>query len=225
VTPRPAVAAASALVVLSLLSGCSVLEAASDPTTATPTAGSRALGEGFLGGTDAPTPEATVAPEPGSWDGVVPPPGYRVVLITAGDDAATNVLSAAVATWAKREDVTLDVVTASDSDEVEERIDDTVAAKPDLVVGVGNRLVDVFALLTPQHLGQQFLVVGAELPEPTANVTSVVWPGATFRGSGLGAAGAQDATSFTPVRADDAVTAGVASVLHGLTGIVIALPE
>jgi hypothetical protein len=224
VTPAPVVAAASALVVFSLLSGCSAVDAAPRAATATPTAGARALGDGFLGGTDAPTPEATVAPEPGSWDGVVPPPGYRVVLITAGDDAATNVLSAAVAQWAKREDVAIDVVTATDSDEVEERIDDAVVAKPDLVVGVGNPLVDVFALLTPQHLGQQFLVVGAELPEPTENVTSVVWPGATFRGSGLGAAGSQDAASFTPDRADDAVTAGVASVLHGLTGIVLALP-
>jgi hypothetical protein len=83
----------------------------------------------------------------------------------------------------------------------------------------------VFALLTPQHLVQDFLVVGSELPEPTENVTSVIWPGAAFRGTGLGTSGDQDVASFTAERADEAMTAGVASVLHGLGGIVVYLPE
>jgi hypothetical protein len=182
------------------------------------------LGAGFLGGTPSPSPEATIAPEPGSWDGVHAPAGYRVVVISAGDDSATSTLLAAVEGWAQGDEVELHSLTASNDDEVEARIEEATAMHPDLVVGAGNGVVDVFSLLTAQHLGQQFLVVGAQLPEPTENVTSVIWPGATFRGSGLGAAGEQDASSVTPEQAGDAVTAGVASVLHGITGIVLELP-
>jgi hypothetical protein len=77
------------------------------------------------------------------------------------------------------------------------------------------------ALVTPNHLDQQFLVVGAELAEPTANVTATDWTGASFRGEGLGMSSEYDAATFTPERAARAVRAGVAAVLHHLTGIVI----
>lgn len=200
---------------VALLTGCTSVSAAPS--------GVQSLGAEFLGDIRSPSPEATVNPEDGSWDGVVPPDGYRVVLISAGKDDATTTLVAAVDGWAQREDVELHALTASDDDEVEARINEAVALHPDLVVGAGNDVVDVFSLLTAQHLAQQFLVVGAQLPEPTENVTSVVWPGATFRGTGLGAAGEQDTASVTPELAGDAVTAGVASVLHGLTGIVLEL--
>ena len=46
---------------------------------------------------------------------------------------------------------------------------------PDLVISAGNELVDPLALVTANHLDQQFLVVGAELAEPTA--TSPLPPG------------------------------------------------
>ncbi|MFB2600298.1 BMP family ABC transporter substrate-binding protein [Herbiconiux sp. P17] len=181
------------------------------------------LDDGFLGGQTSPSPEATINPETGSWSGVHPPAGYRVVLITAGTDAPTETLIAAIGAWADREGVDLEQVTAADDDEVEDRLDEAVASSPDLVLGAGNGVIDVFALLTGQHLAQQFLVVGAELPEPTGNVTAVIWPGASFRGTGLGTSGEQDDSTFTPERADAAVSAGVASVLHGVTGIVVYL--
>ena len=92
-----------------------------------------------------------------------------------------------------------------------------------VVIGVGDGLVDMFTLLTPQRLEQHFLILGAELPEPTANVTSVIWPGATYRGTGLSTSGGVDATAVTAERAEEAITAGVASVLHDLTGIVLNL--
>jgi hypothetical protein len=52
---------------------------------------------------------------------------------------------------------------------------------PDLIVSAGNDLVDPLALVTASHLTQQFLVVGAELAEPTGNVTAVDWTGASGR--------------------------------------------
>jgi uncharacterized protein YcbX len=78
--------------------------------------------------------------------------------------------------------------------------------RPDLVICAGNALVDALALVTASHLDQQFLVVGAQLPEPTVNVTAAVW---------------RDA--FTTEDAGAAIRAGVASVLNDLTGIVISL--
>src|SRR5262249_31834872 len=100
-------------------------------------------------------------------------------------------------------------------------ISEAMALKPDLIVSVGNTLVDPLALVTANHLAQQFLVVGAEVAEPTVNVTAADWDGASFRGEGLGLPSAYDPASFTSERAGRAVRAGVAAVLHGLTGIVL----
>ena len=67
--------------------------------------------------------------------------------------------------------------------------------------------------------------MGAELAEPTGNVTAVDWTGASFRGEGLGASSAYDPASFTAERCAAAIRAGVAAVLNDLTGIVIWLDE
>jgi len=209
-----------------LLAGCTV---AGDTPRASSTpadlSGVLPLGDGFLGSDPSPSPEATVSPQRGSWDGVVPPEGYRVVLITAGDDAQVTTVGGAVRAWAKSAAVDLEVLHAAHDDEVEQQLDVAVDARPDLVIGAGDDVVDVFTLITPQHLAQRFLVIGVELPEPTENVSSVIWPGAAYRGSGVGTSGDIDPASFTPQRADEAVRAGVASVLHGLGGIVVNLPE
>src|SRR3982751_3239679 len=55
-----------------------------------------ALGPGFVDGSAPPVPESTIAPRPGSWDGVHPSQGYRVVLLTAGEDRPTRTLAGAV---------------------------------------------------------------------------------------------------------------------------------
>ncbi len=232
-TPRPrrrlwgALPLCAVGVMLAALSGCAApgitAVVTPSPSTAALSADLTPLGDGFLGDNPSPSPEATVTPEDGSWDGVEAPEGYRAVLITSGTDAATTVLVSAVREWAERDGVVLDTTAAAHDDEVEDAIDDAVASGADLVLGAGSGVIDVFALITGQYLDQQFLIVGAELPEPTENVTSVVWPGATFRGTGLSAASDQDVATFTPERASRAVSAGVASVLHGVTGIVIAL--
>lgn len=178
----------------------------------------------FVGSTHEPAPEATVRPTPGSWDDVAVPAGYTMVLIARGDDVTTATLTTAVEHYAAAHGASLTVLTARSDDDVERRIDEAVDAGPDLVVGVGDGVVDVFSLITAQYLETDFLLVGSQLPEPTHNVTAVTWPGAEFRGTGLGNDGA-DAEAVTPERAGEAVSAGTASVLHDLTGIVVELGE
>ncbi|REF97459.1 hypothetical protein DFJ67_3457 [Asanoa ferruginea] len=177
------------------------------------------LGPGFVDPTSAPTPEATITPEPGSWNGIHPAKGYRVVLLTAGDDGPTKALVTAIEGWAEDEHVDLRTVRAGS--DVVPSITKAIDMGPDLIVTAGNNLIDPLALVTASHLAQKFLVVGAEVAEPTHNVTAVDWSGASFRGEGLGASSTYDATSFTPERCAAAIRAGAAAVLTNLTGIVI----
>jgi hypothetical protein len=214
---RPARAAAVALAIVVLAGGCNSADDWSRPRAAAPTpVGS--LGPGF--GTP-PSPEATITPSPGSWNDVHPSKGYRVVLLTAGDDAQTKTLVTAVQDWAEDEHVSLKTVSAGAGDRYVAKISEAIDLKPDLIVSAGNALVDPLALVTASHLDQQFLLIGAEIAEPTSNVTAADWPGASYRGEGLGMSSTYDPSSFTPARATAAIRSGVASVLHGLTGIVI----
>jgi hypothetical protein len=210
--PRHAI---TALVVTALLAGCAGA-AWSDSQAAPPPVGT--LGPGFEPSTP-PSPEATIAPSPGSWDEVHPSAGYRVVLLTAGDEKPTLALGAAVRQWAEEERVELRTITAT-GDPVD-AIVDAIELNPDLIVSAGNGLIDPLAVVTANHLDQQFLVVGAEVAEPTQNVTAVDWTGASFRGEGLGASSDYDPSSFTEERCAAAVRAGVAAVLNDLTGIVL----
>ncbi len=201
-----------------LVTGCSSADDWSRPHADPTPIG--ALGPGFVP-TPTPSPEATISPSPGSWDSVHPPKGYRVALLTTGDDAQTKTLVTAVQDWAKDEEVSLKTVTAAGPSEYIDRITEAMGLAPDLIISAGNHLIDPLAMVTPNHLDQQFLVVGAELAEPTGNVTAADWTGAAFRGEGLGMSSNFDPASFTPARATAAVRAGVASVLTGHTGIVL----
>jgi hypothetical protein len=160
-----------------------------------------------------------VHPRAGSWDGVHPSSGYRVVLLTAGDDAPARAVADAVRSWAADEHVDLRSVEA-DGDHVQ-GIVKAIDQHPDLIIGAGNDLVDALALVTASHLDQQFLIVGAEVAEPTGNVTAVDWTGASFRGEGLGMSSHYDPASFTAARCGAGVRAGVTAVLTGLTGVVL----
>ena len=215
---RSRLLAAGALAVV-LVSGCGSGDDWSRPHAAPTAVG--ALGQGFFDPARPPAPEATVTPRPGSWSRVRPPKGYRVVLLTAGKDPQTRTLVDAVTKWAEDEHVSLRTVTATAPGEFVSRISGAIGLHPDLIVSAGNDLIDPLALVTANHLDQQFLVVGAELAEPTANVTATDWTGASFRGEGLGMSSKYDPATFTPERAARAVRAGVAAVLHRLTGIVI----
>ncbi|MEV7030384.1 hypothetical protein AB0N99_09175 [Streptomyces sp. NPDC093272] len=216
-TPLSALAALTAAV--ALVTGCGSGDDWSRPHASPSPVGT--LGAGFTDPSAPPTPEATVTPRPGSWDGVHPPEGYRVVLLTSGTDRPTRTLVTAVREWAEEEHVDLRTVTAEHPAELLPTVTDSLGMGADLIVSAGNDLIDPLATVTPSHLSQRFLVVGAELAEPTANVTSVDWSGASFRGEGLGMSSTYDPSSFTAARCAAAVRAGVAAVLSDLTGIVV----
>lgn len=215
----PASTLAAAVATAALVSGCGSGDDWSRPH-AKPTAVG-ALGPGFFDPAAPPAPEATVTPRPGSWDAVHPSKGYRVVLLTAGKEPRTKTLVSAVTEWAEEGHIRLKTAVATKPDQFISTISKAIDQAPDLIISAGNDLVDPLALVTPNHLNQQFLVVGAELAEPTANVTAADWTGASFRGEGLGMSSTYDPSTFTPERARRAVRAGVAAVLNGLTGIVI----
>jgi len=180
------------------------------------------LGSGFIDPAAPPPPEGMIRPKPGSWDAVRPPRGYRVVLLTAGDDHATTTLVTAVKQWASAEHVRFQTVAVTEPDGFVDGIVEAMDLRPDLVICAGNALVDALALVTSSHLDQQFLVVGAQLPEPTVNVTAAIWRGASSRGGEVpDTASSFDPDAFTRERAGAAIRAGVASVLSDLTGIVI----
>jgi hypothetical protein len=144
-----------------------------------------------------PAQRRRITPRAGSWGGVRPPEGYRVVLLTAGDSVETKTLATAVRDWTAAEKVSLKTVTADAPDQYVTRIGDAIKLSPDLLVSAGNALVDPMALITASHLDQQFLVLGAEVAEPTANVTATTWPGASYRGEGLGTSSGYNPASFT----------------------------
>jgi len=220
VRPRPLAlipAAAALALAVGVLAGCGPADWTAPRTG--PTA-SGTLDPGFVP-TPTPSPEATFAPPAGSWETLVPTPGYRVVLLTYGDDGPTTALVTAVRAWAKDVHADLRVVRAASPADLVPAIVRAIDLRPELVVSAGNALVDPLAVVSANHLDQQFLVVGAELAEPTHNVTAVDWTGASFRGEGLGAASAYDPDSFTPERCDAALRLGVAAVLGGVTGYVL----
>jgi hypothetical protein len=212
-----AVSAASALALL--LGGCGSADDWSGPRAELRPIGT--LGTGFTDAAAPPAPEATFAPRAGSWDAVHPPQGYRVVLLTSGNDGATATVVIAVTEWAAAEGVSLKKVTVTEPDLAVDGIVEAMELGPDLIVSAGAELVDPLAVVTANHLERQFLIVGAQLPEPTVNVTAAIWQGASSRGSEVDDSSSLEPEAFTPERADAAVRAGVASVLNGITGNVI----
>ncbi|MDX3095842.1 hypothetical protein PV417_15000 [Streptomyces sp. ME19-03-3] len=215
----PLRAAATLAVAAALLTGCGSGDDWSRPHPRPSAVGTP--GPGFVDRAAPPAPEATATPRPGSWSGVHPSKGYRVALVTAGDDRPTKTLTAAVEEWARTEHVDLRKVVIDHPADLLPGVTRALDMHPDLLVSAGNDLIDPLATVTPNHLSQQFLVVGAELAEPTANVTAVDWSGASFRGEGLGMSSTYDPATFTPARCAAAIRAGVASVLGGVTGIVL----
>jgi hypothetical protein len=214
-----ALIAAAALGIV--FSGCASSENSSEPRAAARSP-IGTLGFGFFNPAAPPPPEGMIKPRPGSWDAVHPPRGYRVVLLTVEDDAAATTLVTTVKQWAKAENVRLRTIAVSGPDGFVDAIVEAIDLEPDLVISAGNALVDPLALVTASHLDQHFLVVGAQLPEPTVNVTAAIWRGASSRGGEIAdTASSFDPDAFTREHADAAIRAGVASVLSDLTGIVI----
>ena len=218
----PARVAASLVAVAAALTACSSASGAGAPSgSPSGSVSPSPLGSGFYNSASPPPPEGTVTPQPGSWSNTHPPRGYRVVLLTAGDDEPTHTLVGAVRSWAAEVHVRLSTVTSASATQLIPSITKAIELKPDLIISAGSELVDPLATVTASSLHQQFLVIGAELAEPTGNVTAADWKGASFRGEGLGTSSSYDPASFTPERAGRAIRAGVAAVLNRLTGIVV----
>jgi hypothetical protein len=204
-----------------MLTGCSLAGAPAPTGSSTigPTYGS--LGAGFYDPSNPPAPEGTLTPPAGSWDEAHPPAGFTAVVIAYGTDAQTATLRDAVTSWAGAEHVALTTITPTSHDDLVPSLFRAIDAKPDVIITVGNTMVDPVAAVSAGYLAQDFLVVGGEIAEPTANVTAADWTGAGFRGEGLGSPAHFDAATFTPERAGRALRAGIGAIVNKVTGIVV----
>jgi basic membrane lipoprotein Med (substrate-binding protein (PBP1-ABC) superfamily) len=163
-------------VLLAVTTGCGSTPA---PLPAASSASSAAAAGPVPGATVAATvdPEATV------------PAGLHVAVAgtDAGAlDAADDVLAGLGAT-ATRVDLT-----GEDADAV---LAAAAEQGPDVLVVIGAGALDAVDRVSSGRLEQRFLVVGAQLPEPTENVTAVVWPGAESRWADAGLDADDDLTS------------------------------
>lgn len=151
--------------------------------------------------------------------------GYRIAVIVPDISAGSVALLSAARAVAGANGANLREfpVDEEGEDPVGAALERALSARPDLIVGLGDGVVDVFSFESAQRLDQQFLVIGAQLAEPTGNVTAVVWDGATSRGSAAGPDGELDAVSITEERGEDAFEAGLASIQDGTTGVVLHL--
>jgi len=164
-----------------------------------------------------------MTPSPGSWSGVTVPAGYHVALIATDESVAARHVHSAVEAWAAANQVKVTVVPAHQPSAYLADIQKAIDLHPDLVISAGDPLADPLSVVTASWPDQEFLLLGAELAEPTFNVTAAVWKGTTARGggSGTGNAWTYDASTFTVERAGRALDAGVAAVLRGYAGFVV----
>jgi len=176
-----------------------------------------------------------INPAPETWTKVRPSTHYRVLLLAAGKDANTAhdsqvaTLVGAVRRWAKDESrVKLKIRYLFDPTTYIQGIDD--AAKhdnADLIIVAGNSLVEPVAVVSANYAGddpQQFLVLGAEVAEPTANIAATDWKGSAYLGEGLKESQFYEPAAVTAPRAYAALRAGAAAVLSGYTSVIIRIP-
>lgn len=179
---------------------------------------------------EAPASTPSVVPEPGRTIEATAPEtagdlaGMRLAAVVP-DDAAAETLLAAARRIAEAGGAEWEEFPAAQPGEegVAAALSDAEAAGADVVIGLGAGAAEAFTYETPQLLAQDFLLVGAQLAEPTDNVTAVIWDGATSRGSAAPADGELDDGAVTPERGEDAVAAGLASIRDDATGIVLHL--
>jgi ethanolamine utilization protein EutA (predicted chaperonin) len=161
-----------------------------------------------------PAPGRTIEASPPAVEDLS---GYRIAVVVPDDSEESEALLAAAREFAASSGADLEEYRAAAGDDpVGDALEQAVGADADLVVGLGAGVVSVFDFETGKILDQQVLVVGGQLAEPTANVTAVIWPGATSREPA-------DEESVTVQRGVDALGAGIASIREGVTGVVLHL--
>jgi hypothetical protein len=176
-----------------------------------------------------------VRPGPETWTQVRPSSPYRVLVLADGKDEHTPrdpqvaILVNAVQRWAREEDrVKLKIRYLNDPNTYTQGIDQAASGdNADLIVTAGNRLVDPVAAISANYAGenpQQFLVLGAEVAEPTNNIAASDWTGSAYLGEGLEESHYYDPAAVTAPRAYAALRAGVAAVLSGYRSAIVRIP-
>lgn len=169
-----------------------------------------------------PSPGATLPPvtaPPASADRLA---SFTVRIVAADDPLSASGTAAALA-FAEQNgaDVAASVSAAGDDDAFAAHLAEAVAAAPSVILTVGPNAVDLVDSASANNLGQLFLLVGAQLPEPTANVTAAVWPGADSRGT---VSMAETSPEAFAAHVDAGLEAGFAAILADETGYVYELP-
>jgi hypothetical protein len=176
-----------------------------------------------------------IEPEPETWTDVRPSSQYRVLVLADGQNATTPrdpqvaILVGAVERWAREEErIELTVQYLSDPHAYIDEIDrSAIAGAADLIVTAGNALVDPVAVVSANYAGehpQQFLVLGAEVAEPTHNIAASDWQGSAYLGEGVTESDYYHPDAVTAPRAYAALRAGTAAVLSGYTGVIVRIP-
>ena len=161
-----------------------------------------------------PVPGSTSTPEPGSWDAIELPEGLTIAVVTTGDDAESAEAVAAIRAFAAEHAAE---VAVSSGPDLEPLLVAAALAAPSVVVTIGPTQLDAIDRVSATNAAQPFLLVGAQLPEPTSNVAAVIWPGASSRDTDYG-----QASAFAS-HAASALAVGLAAVVEERTGTVFDL--
>jgi hypothetical protein len=218
--PSAAAALATAAILATAVAGCSAMGdgvGASASTSTLSTSSSSSVPADKPG---APVPESTVAAS--SIDAAEIPAALRLAVVTAdtSDESAADIAAtlAAVEAFAQLHGATVSVVPTGAGALVDPdaMLQSALADEPNMIIVLGESVLTALDRVSASNIGQQFLVLGAQLPEPTENVTAVIWPGADARGT----------NAVAPVlaaRTAEALEVGVAAVASGTSGIVLTL--
>jgi DNA-binding LacI/PurR family transcriptional regulator len=170
------------------------------------------------------------APLPGA-DSPALPSGLSLVVVavagTGADSAAAMAGGlAAVQSSADAHGASVSVLTGDQSSDVDGLYRQALAAAPDAIVVLGPESDDALDRAAASSLAQQFVVLGGQLPEPTTNVTSVVWNGADAQAAEIAAPGGEEAAppvADLAARAPLALEVGLRAILADRTGVVYTL--
>ena len=212
--------AASALL-LGALSACSATgtdTALNPPTASSPSASSPATSASPQLPVPGSTIEASALTAP---DGILTGLALTIIAPDITGDAAADTTAAIAEVRALAELHGAASIRILPSDATapiapDELLASALADEPDVIVVLGEGILGAVDNASASNLGQQFVLLGAQLPEPTGNVTAVVWPGADVRLSdGI-------SPEIAP-HASEALEAGLTAIAAKTTGIVLAL--
>ena len=106
-----------------------------------------------------------------------------------------------------------------DTTDVQAAVDAALLDSPDVIIGVGDAVLDEFDPAAASNLAQQFLLIGTEALEPTANLTAAVFR--DYEGFYLAgvAAGVTGTAAITAPPSSPLVDSSVARFVDGLHSV------